>query len=204
MGKTPTSIGHSSAHIGNRVPKGRPAGFLPPAVAKQSVICQKAFILLCAKPNRSLKSLAKEVGCAPVTLQIAARTADWTTQLALVFSRDAESLHEHAKHESQRSRAELLASNALNEGALQAALEQMTEVDEFGKVKLTPGYGILDIARLQQARMAHVKTTQIITGEEAAIRRGVAVAGAPKVVIDMKGVRPEPVPVSGEIVEERR
>lgn len=178
----------------------RPPGFLPAAVAKQPALAQRAFVLLCAKPGRSIDSVAKELGTNRTTLYTYARSANWAQQMALVFSQDADALVHEAKHEARRSRGELLASNRIREGLLESATEKMFSVNEFGKIELNPGVDIQDVQRLQMAMANHLKVTMLLTGEEQALRRGVAQAAQAKVVINMRDINPEPVPVSGEIV----
>lgn len=189
-----------SNRLATQLTNARPPGFLPPAVAKQPALAQKAFIMQCHKPGRSLVSIAKELGTSAHTLHAYARSANWAQCIALVFTQDAEALHLEAKHEARRSRGELLASNALREGAMQAALEKMIELDDSGKVTLKPGVDIQDIQRLQMAMTNHLKVTMLLTGEEQSLRRGVAQASQAKIVIDMKNVVPEPIPVSGEVI----
>jgi predicted transcriptional regulator len=185
--------------LSTRTTSVRPPGFLPAAVAKQPVLAQRAFTLLVAKPGRSLRSIAQELGTTSRTLSHFSQAANWPANLALVFSQDSEALIQEAKHEARRSRGELLASNRIREGLLEAATEKMFEVNEFGKIELKPGVDVQDVQRLQMAMANHMKVTMLLTGEEQSLRRGVAQASASKVVIDMRHVNPEPVPVSGEI-----
>ena len=182
-------------------PNSRPPGYLPPEIAAQPFLAQRAFTLLLAKPGRSLSSIARELGTSASTLSRLSRAARWETHLASLMATSPESLVASARLEAHRSRAEMLASNRLAQGAVDAALAELVEVDEHGNVRLRPGKDVSDVQKLALARQTHVKTTQMLTGEDAAIRRHSAAAGAPKIIINTRDMVPEPVPVSGHLIE---
>jgi hypothetical protein len=169
----------------------RPPGYLPSEVACQSPLAQHAFALLCAKPGRSLASIARELGACTSSIAAMARAGRWHLHLASFLQQSTEQIAQAAQQEAQRSRAELLASNRLAQGAVDAALADLIEVDEAGNVRLKPGRTVADVQRLQQARQTHAKTTAMITGQEAAERRQTAVAGATKVIMKIGALVPE-------------
>lgn len=207
-------LAHRAVNVPTRAP-----GFLPPDVALQCPFAQAAFIKLVDKPGRSLASVAREMGCHPRTLGEYAAAGNWAQHLSALLLNSPEAISVAAKQEACRSRAELLASNRLAQGAIDAALMDLLEIDEAGNVKLRPAQfvtdddgkpmrteegelivlrpaaTVADVQKLQAARQLHVKTTAALTGEEAAIRKSVAAAGAPKITLNLRDRMPEPVPV---------
>ena len=186
-------------------PNARPVGYLPPEITVQGPLACAAFAMLCAKPGRSLASIARELGTSKATLTRLNQSGRWATHLKLVMQQSTEILCIAAQQEARRSRAEMLATNRLAEASIDAALMDLVEVDEHGNPRLKPGKDIQDVQRLQQARQTHVKTTAMLTGTDLAERRSVAQAGAQKVImrIGMINGKPEQ-PAQGTVVEPRR
>lgn len=176
-------------------PSIRPPGYLPPEIAAQPALHRKAFVLLCARPSRSLASIARELGISKGTIHVWSHHARWATHLERFVEQSTESLAFAAHQEAQRSRAELLASNRLAEATIDAALVDLIETDEHGNVRLKPGKNVADVQKLQQARQTHVKTTAMITGTDVAHRAAVAAAGATRIVMKVGSV-------VGEVVEQ--
>lgn len=182
------------------IPSHRPPGFLPSQIAAQSITAQRAFTLLCANPGRSMRSIAKEVGVCVSTLTALAKAGRWSLHLGQFIAKNAESLNVAAKEEAHRSRLELLDSNLMRQAVLDAAVKALIVTDEHGNPRLRKGAKIRDVASFNSAVANHVKTTQILTGEDAANRRSAAAAGAPKIVINTRDMMPEPIPVVAHVV----
>jgi hypothetical protein len=96
----------------------------------------------------------------------------------------------------------MLASNRLAEAVIDAALVDLIETDEHGNVRLKPGRTVADVQKLQAARQTHVKTTAMITGQEAAERRLTAAAGATKIVMRVSAVDVEKAVAGVEVVSD--
>jgi hypothetical protein len=102
-----------------------------------------------------------------------------------------------AKEEARRSRAVGLNNNRIFEGAIDASLQGLIEVDDEGNVKLKPGVQPADVEKLARARQTHVKTTQLLTGEAAAMQRSAAAAGATRIVLG-GSVSPQPITIEAD------
>jgi len=170
-------------------------GYLPPEIACQPAIAQQAFVLLCRKPSRSLRSIAKELGVSHPTIGRLSLAGRWEYHLGQFFRERTANLIDLAKEEAHRSRAHQLQANRLSEAALDAAAKELVEFDEHGNPRLKPGATVQDVQRLQSARHTMVKTTMLLTGEDAAQRVAAARAGATKIVLG----KVEPVPVTMEV-----
>lgn len=173
-------------------------GYLPPEIASQPALAQRAFVLLCTKPGRSMRSIAKELATSPSTLAGLSRAGRWDIHLAHFLQQGTESLLDLAKEEAQRSRAHQLQANRLSEAAIDAALKDLVEFDDHGNPRLKPGATVQDVQRLQSARHTMVKTTMLLTGEDQAGRVAAAKAGATKIVLG--SVEPVPVTVEAQVI----
>lgn len=173
-------------------------GYLPPEIACQPPLAQRAFVLLCTKPGRSLASIAKELNLSRETLHRFSSTGRWARHLGHFLQQGTESLLDLAKEEAQRSRAHQLQANRLSEAAIDAALKDLVEFDDHGNPRLKPGATVQDVQRLQSARHTMVKTTMLLTGEDQAGRVAAAKAGATKIVLG--NVEPVPVTVEAQVI----
>lgn len=190
---------HSTTQLCNR-PSPIEIHSLPPDVRVQSALAQKGFALLISKPGRTLASIANALGVSRATVSQWSQAGRWSANARLILAQDVTSLVEQASQEAHRSRAAQLALNRQAEEVITAAFRNLVTVNESGQLELAPGVDLGDVARVTQARNVHLKTTAMITGEEAAQRTAAAAAGAAKVIIQAGSIRPEPVPVQGSVV----
>lgn len=116
------------------------------------------------------------------------------------LDRSPEALAVAAQEEARRSRAAGLNSNRIFEGAVDAALKDLIEVDEHGNVRLRDGAQVADVEKVARARHTHIKTTQLLTGEAAAVAKSTAAAGAPRILL---GASMLPQPIDAKIVDEK-
>lgn len=180
------------------LPGDDPPGSFPLEIRSQPPLAKAAYSLFIAKPGRSIASIARELGVSRFTIDKFAAAGRWAYHLRDRLTRNPEYLAILAAEEARRSRSAGLSNNRIFEGAIEASLQGLVEVDECGTVRLKPGVQPADVEKLARARQTHVKTTQLLTGEAAANSRASAAAGAARIIL---GAPLQPVPITIEATE---